>query len=247
MARGRRYTLAFAAIVCIVASTLVSLLAVGLKEKKDLNAEIDRKGKILIALGLRDEVENAKSSDEFLRLYERSITSVLVDKNGEILPGKTAEALQNPLEEFPVYIRKEGDQLTAIAVPVSGKGLWSTLYGYFALESDLNTVKGITFYQHGETPGLGGEIEKEWFQANFVGKKILDAEAQLVSVEVIRGKVDQVVTNAERKLHSVDGISGATITSRGVTQLLKHWLGVYEPFLQKARNRGLEETIKESH
>ena len=111
-------------------------------------------------------------------------------------------------------------------IPISGKGLWSTLYGYFALEMDMKTVKGITFYKHGETPGLGAEVEKKWFQNNFIGKKIFDENSNLVSITVYKG-------SSGDDIHGVDGISGATVTSNGVTNFLKSILNNYKPYLER--------------
>ena len=122
----------------------------------------------------------------------------------------------------------------AFIIPISGKGLWSTLFGYFALEMDLNTVIGITFYKHGETPGLGGEVEKKWFQNNFVGKKIFDQAGEFVSIKVVKGKVNDVYSG-EALNHGVDGISGATVTSRGVSDFLKRDLLKYEQYLKNNR------------
>ena len=108
---------------------------------------------------------------------------------------------------------------------------------------DLNTVRGLTFYKHGETPGLGGEIEKPWFQHNFVGKKIFGPDNKLVSIKVIKGKVEGRITDPEEKLHAVDGISGATITSNGVTNLLAKWLKVYEPFIRKMQKKDIDSLV----
>ena len=130
---------------------------------------------------------------------------------------------------MPIYISSNPSSLI---IPISGKGLWSTLYGYIALEKDFNTVKGITFYQHGETPGLGGEVDKLWFQKNFIGKKIYDVNDKFVSVEVVKGKVSDIYSG-NKVNHAVDGISGATITSRGVSNFIKSDLGRYLNYFKK--------------
>ncbi|MDX1315152.1 MAG: FMN-binding protein, partial [Eudoraea sp.] len=103
--------------------------------------------------------------------------------------------------------------------PVSGKGLWSTLYGYFALEPDAKTVRGITFYQHGETPGLGAEIEKDWFQSKFAGKKLFES-GQPTEFRVTK-------PGSASGDYAVDGISGATLTAKGVESLLRHDAALY--------------------
>ena len=128
--------------------------------------------------------------------------------------------------------------MTAYAFPIVGKGLWSTLYGYFALEGDLNTVRGITFYKHGETPGLGGEISKPWFQENFAGKRILDDDGSLVSVSVVKGFAADQYSDPGDLEHHVDGISGATITARGVSAMVKEALEQYEPYFSSIRSQG---------
>jgi Na+-transporting NADH:ubiquinone oxidoreductase subunit C len=202
----------FAAAVCVVCSLVVSSAATLLKERQEKNVLIDKQKNILGAVGL-----SAGTPDEVASLYAENI-----------------KALEVTDSKLPLYVREEGGAPVAYAFPIEGKGLWSTLYGYLALEPDGNTVKGITFYKHGETPGLGAEIEKPWFQKNFVGKKVLADDGSLASITVVKGKVAETVPD-DRKTHSVDGISGATITSKGVTNLVRAGLERYEPFLKTIR------------
>jgi Na+-transporting NADH:ubiquinone oxidoreductase subunit C len=131
----------------------------------------------------------------------------------------------------PVYILKEGDAIKQVVLPVHGYGLWSTLYGFLALEGDFNTVRGLRFYEQAETPGLGGEVDNPKWRAQWAGKKIFDADGN-VEIRVIRGHVEPNTANAEYK---VDGLSGATLTSNGVTNLLQFWLGDqgFGPYLKK--------------
>ena len=109
--------------------------------------------------------------------------------------------------------------------------MWSTLFGFLALDEDKNRVKGITFYKHKETPGLGGEVDKKWFQNNFVDKKIFDANGNLVSVEVLKGTAS--VLPIDQQIHAVDGITGATMTSKGLSNFLLRDLNRYEKFLRR--------------
>ena len=123
-------------------------------------------------------------------------------------------------------------ELDKIILPVRGAGLWSTLYGFLALENDLNTVAGLGFYEHGETPGLGGEVDNPKWKALWPGKEVYD-DGQ-VAIELIKGSVDASTRNAENK---VDGLSGATLTSRGVSNLVQFWMGDngYKLFLKNLR------------
>ena len=134
-------------------------------------------------------------------------------------------------------ISDDNDQLTQIVLPIYGKGLWSTLYGFLALESDANTVAGITFYEHGETPGLGGEVENEQWQSQWIEKTVYDDQGE-VELAVIKGQVDP---SAPEATYKVDGLSGATITSNGVTGMIQYWLGPngFGPYLDRLQ-RGEE-------
>ena len=120
--------------------------------------------------------------------------------------------------------------MNAFILPISGKGLWSSLYGYFAIDNkNYSTVKGITFYQHGETPGLGAEIAKDWFKSSFIGKEIY-SDNNIKSILVLKaGQADP------DNLYEVNGISGATITGRGVEVLLKRDLLRYENYFRNNR------------
>ena len=120
-----------------------------------------------------------------------------------------------------VYFVKENSQIKMIIIPVHGKGLWSTLYGFLALDPSLETVKGIGFYQHGETPGLGGEIDNPSWKAIWKGKKIFSSDLKPV-IKVMKGAINP---NSKTKDYEIDGLSGATITSNGVTKLVQYWLG----------------------
>jgi len=245
MARGKFYTFQFALIICVMASFIVSVTAIGLKDRKELNVELDRKKKILNAMGRGEDVNALTDPHAVLGLYDDVIKAIVVDLEGNVILHKMGEEIteEEKDSQLPVYIMVQDGRVDAVAIPVSGYGLWSTLYGYLALDKDLDTVRGITFYKHGETPGLGGEIEKPWFQNNFIGKKIFGPDNQLVSIKVIKGEVEGRITDPEEKLHSVDGISGATITSNGVTKLLEKWLKAYEPFLRKVQKQGVDTLI----
>ena len=145
----------------------------------------------------------------------------------------------------------DNDEVQGIALPIAGKGLWSTIFGYIALNPDTDSVLGIQFYKHGETPGLGGEVEKKWFTDNFVNhpikqpggeiqyvpKRIRDKSGKIISIKVVKGGVDYSESNTS-SIHQVDGISGATVTADGVTDFLLEDLLRYEKTLDKIRDYG---------
>ncbi|MDJ0916810.1 MAG: Na(+)-translocating NADH-quinone reductase subunit C [Woeseiaceae bacterium] len=133
----------------------------------------------------------------------------------------------------PVYLVSDGGELSQIILPVRGTGLWSTLYGYLALEPDGETVSGLQFYDHAETPGLGDQIEDPEWQAQWVGKKIYGDDGQ-PRMEVVRGTVADGNPYVQ---HQVDGLSGATLTGRGVMNLVRYWTGPhgYGPYLEQYR------------
>jgi len=239
------YTLLYAAVVCFVCSFLLSLFAMGLKPAQERAAQLDLNRKLLAVMGLYEEGMSDQRVEE---VFKSRIQELVLDPSGKVLdtyksfkevPDKQrCELLEKGAAtnaqdcKLSIYQRVENGNLLAMAIPLKGKGLWSTLYGYMALKPDAETVSGITFYKHAETPGLGAEISQEWFQKNFVNKKILDSEGQVYGVVVAKAKAENSGHPIE---HSVDGISGATITANGVTRLIKHCAKIYDPYLSRFR------------
>ena len=226
--RNNSYTLIFTSCVTIVLGIIIAITADNLRERQEINEELDIKKNILYALGYKQNIDNPWTNKIVESLYNNSINEVYIDRKGTVYK-KQEDIEKNPLK---IYQRMDNGLITGYAIPIEGKGLWGTMYGYFAIEPDAVTVKGITFYRHKETPGLGGEVDKEWFKNNFIGKRLVDNDGKLVSIEVIKGFVSDKDPEAYRK---VDGISGATITGKGVTTFLKKDLNKYEPYFKKIR------------
>jgi len=220
-------TIFFAAALCLICSFLLTFAATSLKPFQDKNIRIDKQKNVLKVLGLIVP-KKVYSNDELANIYERHVQAKWVKSGGELVSKKEKNTR-------PVYLSVDDTgRVISYAIPVSGYGLWSYLYGYFALKSDGATVAGITFYQHGETPGLGAECEKPWFQNNFVGKKIVNRRGQFVSIGVVKGKVKDVISE-DRRDNYVDGISGATVTSKGIETFLKRDLTNYEALSKRLR------------
>jgi len=228
----KAYTLGFAAAVTMVCSVLLASAATLLKERQDQNIQLDIKYNILSVLGLVESKDIAP--EKLLSLYDENVNTFVVDLKGQLVEGSIAEDIdpRKTPELLPVYTRQSNGIVEAYCLPTQGKALWSTVKGYIALESDLNTVKGITFYSHGETPGLGGEIEKESFTSSYKGKTILNSQGEIVSVEIVKGKIRAGTKGIE---HKVDGISGATLTGNGLNEFIKATLEKYEPYFNVVR------------
>ncbi len=228
------YTIVFTSIVTIILGGFLSVAAGTLKEIQELNVENDSKKNILSSLGYEPDSDQLWTSDDITKLFELNIEAYVLNSNGERTNTDPATInTEVDKENLPIYVDKKDGIVNGYAIPISGKGLWSTLYGYFAIEPDGVTAKGITFYAHKETPGLGGEVEKPWFQNNFVGKRFIDEDGNLVGIKVIKGKADP------DSPYEVDGISGATITSKGLESFLVDDLEKYEPFFRKIRSGGV--------
>jgi Na+-transporting NADH:ubiquinone oxidoreductase subunit C len=235
------YVFVFAAMVTITCSILLTSSATLLRDRQQENIALDMRKNIIAVAGISDKSNQELTRQDILGLYDEYIKSLVIDLAGNIVPDKKATDL-NPKKDLnllPLYYSQKNDKIIAYIVPISGKGLWSTIYGYLSLEPDAVTVKGITFYKHGETPGLGGEIEKPWFKDNFVGKKIVSPDGKLVSISVVKGKVAEKIAKSEA-YHYVDGISGSTLTGKGLTKFLKEDLQTYEPYFSKVRNKETE-------
>ena len=223
-------------------SLLLAITSTQLKVRQEVNIEVDKKKNILKSIG-RDL--SLMKDDEIIAEYKNNISNIIINLNGDVVDNIASESLESIqykstgevkyfLNNIEYLLAYKSSNPEAFIIPISGKGLWSTLFGYFALEMDLNTVLGITFYKHKETPGLGGEVEKKWFQNNFVGKKIFNQTGELVSIDVVKGKVNDIYSG-EALNHGVDGISGATITSKGLSNFLKRDLLKYEQYLKNNR------------
>ena len=245
MQHSKPYSIGFILIITALFGLLLALAASALRERQQFNEEVNVKRNILMAVGVLDR-DREMELDEIDAMYQESVQSFAVDPEGTIVEGVSGESLdleavlQNPdtsQHRYPVFVATDAGGSTVYAIPVFGKGLWSTLYGYLALEADLETVRGMTFYAHGETPGLGAEIEQAWFQDNFVGKKIYDA-GELRTIRVVKGTVENRIQDPGERDYYVDGISGATITGRGVSNLLETKVALYEPFFRRIRAGG---------
>ena len=251
-----RKTLIVAVSLCLVCSALISFSAVELRDLQEANKTLDKQSKILSAAGLLEEAEDISMTfssiqprivnletglfDSSINLedYEESSFSRNPETSIELTPENDVALIKRRENFQTVYLHYEQDILNAIILPVRGYGLWGTMKGYLAIESDLKTIIGLEFFDDKETPGLGGEINNPRWKAIWKGKEIYSDSGEVV-ISVIKGSVDK--TNNESK-YQVDGLSGATITSNGVTNLLSFWLGDmgYGPLIQ---NLKLKESI----
>lgn len=198
----------FVACMALVSALLLSLVKTGLQEQQEFNRELDMKKNIMMAAGAYRAGMNAR---EVADVFSRGFAM-------KRLPGAGPDVAA-------YYIYGNEEVPDAYILPVSGKGLWSTIKGFIALEADVNTVRGISFYEHAETPGLGGEIDKEYFTRRFQGKKIF-RDGQLVSVTIAKGMMP------EESDYGVDGISGASLTTSGINRFLREDLERYAPLLK---------------
>ena len=213
-------TLAFAAAVCIGCAAVVSSAAVLLRERRRDNAAVYEATNVLAAAGLAQPGEHLDADDVAARF--ETIEPIVVE-----LPSGDAPAT---LYE----VRAADGSRSMVVLPISGQGMWSTLRGFVCLRADLETICGLTFYDHGETPGLGARVDDPKWQARWVGRRAYD-EAGAVRIEVGKGPAGPPSEDP----YVVDGITGATVTSRGVTRLLRFWLGEggFGPYLQAQRER----------
>lgn len=236
--------------LCFVCAVIVSGAAVLLKPERIANKELDRNKNILIAAGLyKADITSESAIDSLFDQFEIRVVDLQAQRfllDAEILAAgidvttyDQRKAAKDPATSIVltskediasikrrarysvVYLLAKEGKLDRIVLPVHGYGLWSTLYGFIALEGDGNTVAGITFYEQQETAGLGGEVDNPSWKALWPGKKIFDGNHQ-VALKVIKGSVNPRSSKAK---FQIDGLSGATLTSRGVQNLVTYWLG----------------------
>ncbi len=243
----------FSAVMVIFVATLLALANGLLKEKQQENVRVEKIQQILDAIHVENTQDNA------IGLYEEHLLrEIMVDREGNVthsyLPDGTfttgsrrafevnMKTLARGIKDFdtgkadtipdlPIFVMKGNNNNTFYVIPVNGKGLWGPIWGNIALKDDLNTIAGTTFDHKSETPGLGAEINQKPFQDQFIGKKLFNTEGDFMSIAVVKGGVKTL--KPEKQIHGVDAISGGTITSNGVTEMLEDFLVHYVEFLKK--------------
>jgi Na+-transporting NADH:ubiquinone oxidoreductase subunit C len=240
-------TITVALVLCLVCAVVVSSAAVILRPAQAVNEKANMQMNILQAAGLYDPQQSIQ--DQF-----QIVTTRLVNlETGEFVEGMDAErynqrkaskdpsmnrvlsgeediaSIKRQAKIAKIYLIENGDQIEKIILPIHGYGLWSTLYGFMALEGDGNTVAGLGFYEHAETPGLGGEVDNPNWKAQWTGKQVYNGDA--VALRLVKGGADRSDS------YGVDALSGATLTSRGVDNLLKFWMSDagFKPFLDNLK------------
>lgn len=244
-------TLLVVIVLSLVCSIIVSASAIGLRDKQLENAALDKQSKII-------EVSGITVPGSVVELYNQFIEPRLIDfATGEFVEGDAANFDARQAEKDPatsikldaakdpgkivrranvglIYLVKEEGKVTRLILPIHGNGLWSMMYAFVAVETDGNTVSNLIYYDQGETPGLGGEVENPAWRKLWIGKQLFD-ENNRPAIKVVKGRAP------EGSKHAVDGLSGATLTNNGVQHQFDFWLGDlgYGPFLAKVRNGGL--------
>lgn len=248
-------TINVALALCLVCAVLVSLATVALRPLQGYNKALDMKKNILDVAGLLQDDTDVDQA------FQERIESKIVDlKTGdyvdninvdeydqrkaakdpaqnEVIPvDKDIASIRVKAKYTKVFLVKKGDQLQSIILPINGYGLWSTMYGFLALEADGQTVQSINLYDQGETPGLGGEVVNPNWRALWKGKKVYSDKGE-VALTLVKGGVDASRPDA---VYKVDGLAGATLTSRGVSNLIQYWMGAegFATYLNKIRKNG---------
>lgn len=234
--------------VCLACSIVVSVAAVGLRPTQQANALLDKQKNILAVSGI--EIGNQKMADVFAKNIEARVIDLATGEYSDAVDANNYDPLAaakdpaqsiklTPEQAFAgfssreslglVYLVKndQGD-LERVIVPVRGAGLWAMMYAFVAVQPDGNTVDGITYYQHGETPGLGGEVDNPMWKALWPGKKLYDDQGQ-PAIKIVKGGA------AQGDIHGVDGLSGATLTGTGIQKTFDFWLSEdgYGTYLKK--------------
>jgi len=229
---SNRYIFIFSFIMVVVVATILSLTATLLQPAQARNLEIEKKRNMLESINVPATRTDAEA------LYSKYIKEdFVINTKGDILSGIDAFTVvlrneqKKPIDEqaLPVFRAEPDDGEKVIIIPVEGKGLWGPVFGYVSLRSDMNTIYGVNFDHKGETPGLGAEINTSAFESQFHGKKIFDNNDSFVSVRVVKGGA------SDDDIHGVDAISGGTITSNGLQDMINDCLEKYKTYLLKNR------------
>ena len=233
MRQSNLYIILYAAGLTIVCGAALAFASISLKDKQDANVALEEKTNILSTVMTLEEGANIEA------IYAKRVRAFVIDYNGTMKEGMTpknvsvaSEYKKKPQERLlPVYeivSEADGNQVEAVVLPVYGYGLWNNIFGFVALASDFNTILGVSFGHIGETPGLGARISSTEIQERYKNKSIFD-NGQLVSVMMQKGEGMDYSSDT----HKVDGMSGATLTAKGVNNMLQEYFGCYNKYLQK--------------
>ena len=230
------YTFGFAAAMVVVVASVLAFTASSLKDLQQENVRKEKMQNVLATIGIEIDRDGAEA------LFNKHITSQLalrndgtVDESVDPFSGiKLAlELKKEPTQQrFPLYLA-DVDGASYYIIPLRGAGLWDAIWGYIALESDRNTIKGAVFDHKAETAGLGAEITQQWFMDRFVGEKVFDNDGKLVGISV--SKTNNDPKDLDKNDHEVDAISGATITGDGVSDMIIERLTHYQPYLEQTQ------------
>ena len=243
MRQSNTYIIIFTLVMTIVVGGVLAAANQLLKEDQKKSIEYDTKSQILSA------VMDTKGAD-IMDVYSKRIKSIVVDINGEEITvgkdGAPVEAekvdiaanfkLDYKERSYPVFMfmnESNPDKVEAYILPVYGSGLWDKIWGFIALKDDMNTIAGVSFAHKGETPGLGARISSPEVQGRFVGKTLNDENGNYVSVAFQKGEVGDAVYAADN--HKVDGLSGATLTAKGVNNMMKKYMDYYQKYFKKVK------------
>lgn len=231
MRQSNSYIIIYATVLSIVCAGLLVAANTGLKDRQQANIDLEQKKNILATVMTLDENANIEA------LYKEKVTELVIDSKGNTIEGVTPKQViiaveaKKPAGErrLPVYLFKNtADEIEYVVLPVFGRGLWDAIWGFVSLESDMNTVKGVKFEHKGETPGLGARIVEEEIQNRYIKKEIFNGN-EIASVVMMKGEGNDWSDDK----HKVDGMSGATLTAKGINDMLKDYLAAYETYLKK--------------
>lgn len=240
MNKSNTYIYIYSTVMVVLVAALLATAATVLKPFQEKNLEIAKKLEILHAVDKGWDAGSADNKNQYVEAeYDKYIAkSFALNAAGEIIADRDAFTVSMPAEmkkdsierAYPVFLCTKDDGSEHFIFPVQGKGLWGPIWGYIALGVDLNTITGVFFDHQGETPGLGAEINTQWFQKPFINKKMFDETGTFISVKI------QKSTEIKIPEHSVDAISGGTITSKGLEATIYDSMKNYLPFIKKQKN-----------
>ncbi|HCS21347.1 MAG TPA: NADH:ubiquinone reductase (Na(+)-transporting) subunit C [Bacteroidetes bacterium] len=242
MQRSNTYIFTFIVALTMICAVLLSLTNESLKDLQAANVAYEKRQFILSTFMGNDKVSVMKK-EEVNKLYDEKVKSAVIDYSGKPVEIAAEDVdinkeykMADSLRMYPVYLIEGETGLEYVVLPTYGFGLWDNIWGYVALEKDMNTIKGIVFDHKGETPGLGARITTDEIQSRYAGKSIYDESGKLVSVTMMKGENgggEKSINAFKDKPHQVDGMSGSTLTGKGINNMLNAYLKAYDNYFKQ--------------